>query len=151
MCQHNIPHPGDFYLSTFGEFLVAIDIIERDILDSAWNEHQYASIGFTNRVYEVVQAARRNLPAMNIILLIDEADVLLEIKKEEASFFSSMRWLRRKHQVDDGAQRILRAALQSPKTGSSLRAVVAGTTALATYTSSQRSSPFFNHFRFVRL
>src|SRR6266496_4680789 len=25
MCQHNIPHPGDFYLSTFGEFLVAID------------------------------------------------------------------------------------------------------------------------------
>jgi hypothetical protein len=20
MCQHNIPHPGDFYLSTFGEF-----------------------------------------------------------------------------------------------------------------------------------
>src|SRR5260370_11885079 len=25
MCQHAIPHPGDFYLSTFGEFLVAID------------------------------------------------------------------------------------------------------------------------------
>src|SRR6266487_4332702 len=29
MCQHNIPHPGDFYLSTFGEFLVAIDNTQR--------------------------------------------------------------------------------------------------------------------------
>lgn len=28
MCQHKIPHPGDFYLSTFEEFLVAIDIFK---------------------------------------------------------------------------------------------------------------------------
>jgi GTPase SAR1 family protein len=126
-------------------------LIERNILGTAWNAQQYASIDFTDRVYKVIQEARRNLPAITITLLLDEADVLLEIEKEASSPFFLTRWLRRRRLVDEAAQRILRAALQSPKTGSYLRAVVAGTTALATYTSSQHSSPFFNHFRFVRL
>lgn len=52
--------------------------------------------------------------------------------------------------IDERIQRILRAALQSPKTGSCLRAVIAGTTDLANNLL-QHSSPFFNHFRFVHL
>ncbi len=55
-----------------------------------------------------------------------------------------------RHRVDERVQRVLRAALQSQKTGSCLRAVVAGSGDLSTYML-QHSSPFFNHFRFVHL
>jgi hypothetical protein len=47
-------------------------------------------------------------------------------------------------------QNILRATLQSGEVGGKLRAVVTGTNDLSTYVS-QRSSPFFNHFRLVSL
>lgn len=130
---------------------VVQSLIEGNILGAAWNEQQFASIIFTDRVHEVLQAARTSLPSITVILLIDEADVLLDIEKEGSPPFFLARWLRKGHAVDEAAQSILRAALQSPKTGSALRAVVAGTSALATYTTLQHSSPFFNHFRFVRL
>jgi hypothetical protein len=130
---------------------VVQSLIECNILGEAWDGQQFSSINFTDRVHEVLQAARTSLPAITMILLIDEADVFLDIVKEGRSPFFLTRWTRKGHAVDEAAQSILRAALQSPKTGSSLRAVVAGTIALATYTTLQHSSPFFNHFRFVRL
>ncbi len=67
-------------------------------------------------------------------------------------FSPTQRRLRRqgRHQIDERVQRVLRASLQSQKTGSCLRAVVAGTGDLSTYML-QNSSPFFNHFRFVHL
>jgi AAA+ ATPase superfamily predicted ATPase len=120
--------------------------IERGILDSTWITHHFTYMDFTDKIYEILQAAQKNIPNINIILLLDEADFLLQIKEEDT--FERMQKI--EYKVDEHAQRILRAALQSPKTGSRLRAVVAGTTDLSTYVT-QHSSPFFNHFRFIHL
>lgn len=65
------------------------------------------------------------------MILIDEADYLLQIKQSSSNT------------IDERPQHFLRAVLQSD-IGTYLRAVVAGTTELSTYVS-KRSSPFFNH------
>jgi Cdc6-like AAA superfamily ATPase len=125
-------------------------LVERGILESAWRTHEFVSNDFTERVDEVLQEASRKVENPRLILLLDEADFLLEV--EEASSSPALRRGRRRgrHQVDERVQRVLRAALQSQKTGSCLRAVVAGTGDLSTYML-QHSSPFFNHFRFIHL
>jgi Cdc6-like AAA superfamily ATPase len=124
-------------------------LIKYDILEKEWIEHHYPYRDFVDNIQEVILAAKANLADVKIILLLDEADYLLKVKSK----FSIMRELAlfsdKKPRVDERLQNILRAALQS-KVGADLRAVVAGTTNLSTYVS-QRSSPFFNHFRFEPL
>jgi len=125
-------------------------LVERGILESAWRTHEFVSSDFTERVDEVLQEARRTVENPRLILLLDEADFLLEVEEESSSPTPRRGVGRGRHRVDERVQRVLRAALQSQKTGSHLRAVVAGTTALSTYML-QHSSPFFNHFRFIHL
>jgi hypothetical protein len=79
---------------------------------------------------DVIDAARQNMPGLKLALLLDESDFILKI--------------------EDRLQNVMRAAFQSLEVGADLRVVVAGTTDLSTYIA-QRSSPFFNHFRFVPL
>jgi hypothetical protein len=92
--------------------------------------HGGAREGLIEELAAVIDAARTRVPDLKIVMLIDEADVLLS--------------------VDERLQNILRAALQSMSIGPFLRAVVAGTSALSTFVSN-KSSPFFNQFRFVTL
>jgi hypothetical protein len=95
-----------------------------------WNHHECAASGLTDNLKPILDAAHQVSPELKIVLLLDEADYIIRI--------------------DDRLQNIMRAALQSQEVGRDIRAVVAGTTDLSTYVS-QRSSPFFNHFRFVSL
>jgi len=125
-------------------------LVERGILESAWRAHEFVSGDFMERVDEVLHEARRMVRDPRLILLLDEADFLLEVEEESASPTLPRVVRRGRHQVDERVQRVLRAALQSHKTGSCLRAVVAGTGDLSAYML-QHSSPFFNHFRFLHL
>ena len=126
------------------------DLVERGILESAWRAHKFVSDDFAESVDEVLQEARRKVDDPRLILLLDEADFLLEVEEEPVSLTLPRVVRRGRHQVDERVQRVLRAALQSHKTGSGLRAVVTGTGDLSTYML-QHSSPFFNHFRFLHL
>ncbi len=102
-----------------------------------------------SKVGEIIHAAQIKIPDLDLVLLLDEADFLLEVKEEKPTDNFDEKGEGRS-QTDERVQRVLRAALQSSKTGSHLRAVVAGTTNLSTYML-KHSSPFFNHFRFVYL
>jgi len=127
---------------------IILTLIEQRILDNGWNTFHSINPDFTDRIYEILQAARNKLADVNLILLLDEADFLLEV--EEKNNVTYLMKLLGKRIIDESIQRFLRAALQSSRIGSCLRATVAGTTDLSTYVL-QRSSPFFNHFRFVPL
>lgn len=95
-----------------------------------WNHFRCSSLGLTDNLKTILDAAHKTKPDLKLVLLLDEADYILK--------------------VEDRLQNLMRAAFQSLEVGSVVRAVVAGTTDLSTYVS-QRSSPFFNHFRFVYL
>ncbi len=95
-----------------------------------WNHFKCTSLGLTDNLKTILDAAHKTRPDLKLVLLLDEADYILK--------------------VEDRLQNLMRAAFQSLEVGSVVRAVVAGTTDLSTYVS-QRSSPFFNHFRFVYL
>jgi AAA+ ATPase superfamily predicted ATPase len=95
-----------------------------------WNNFKCSSLGLTDNLKTILDAAHKTKPDLKLVLLLDEADFILK--------------------VEDRLQNLMRAAFQSLEVGSVVRAVVAGTTDLSTYVS-QRSSPFFNHFRFVYL
>lgn len=127
---------------------IILALVEQHVLDDGWNINHLTHIDFTERVYEIIQFARKKLADVNIILLLDEADFLLAV--EEKNNMTYLIRLFGKHVIDESIQRFLRAALQSSKIGGCLRATVAGTTDLSTYVL-QRSSPFFNHFRFISL
>src|SRR5262249_16432789 len=104
-------------------------LIEHGVLASdPWHHAQYAFHSFTDNLQTILDAAHREVPEVKIVLLLDEADYIL--------------------QVEDRLQHVMRAAFQAREVGDAVRVVVAGTTDLSTYIS-QRSSPFFNHFRFV--
>ena len=106
-------------------------LIEHGVFASdPWHHAQYAFHSFTDNLKTILDAAHREAPEVKIVLLLDEADYIL--------------------QVEDRLQHVMRAAFQSREVGDAVRVVVAGTTDLSTYIS-QRSSPFFNHFRFVPL
>ncbi len=105
-------------------------LIKSGVLEQKWLDHAYPYLDFVDNLQDMIEAAKANLVDMRVILLLDEADFLLK--------------------VDERLQNILRAALQSREVGVDLRAVMAGTSDLSTYIS-QRSSPFFNHFRFEPL
>jgi WD40 repeat protein/GTPase SAR1 family protein len=106
-------------------------LIEREVLTTnPWNEYRCNEPSLTDNLKKVFDAARIQMSDLKIVLLMDEGDHLLN--------------------VDDQLQNILRAGLQSQEVGPDLRAVVAGTSSLSSYVSS-KSSPFFNHFRFVTL
>jgi|GEM_PF-1728763 len=96
------------------------------------------SSGFMDNLKTLVGLLKDDSSDSKIVLLIDEADYLLKVKQTSSD------------RMDDRVQNILRAALQSSEIGPYLRAVVAATSDLSAYVS-QRSSPFFNHFRFVKL
>ncbi len=123
-------------------------LIDRNIIEPIWETHHFISPDFTGKISEIVQAAQKKILSINLILLLDEADFLLEVEVQEE--YNSTLFTGRSYQKDERIQRVLRAAFQSPKVGSQLRVVVAGTTALSTHVL-QHSSPFFNHFRFVPL
>ena len=113
-------------------------LINEKLLAPEWKEHHFESAYFKESVGEILAAARENLADIKIVLLIDEADYFLEIRPR---YFP---W-----RVDPLCQNILRSTLQSD-IGADLRAVIAGSNALLYYVS-QHSSPFFNHFKPVRL
>jgi len=115
------------------------NLVQREILNKDKRQADYLnSSNFISSLKNIIDIARNKLPDIKIILLIDEADYLLQVKRNSSDV------------IDDSLQNILRAALQSSEVGNDLRAIVAATTELSTYVS-QRSSPFFNHFRFLRL
>jgi len=113
-------------------------LINEKLLAPEWTEHHFESAYFKERVGEILAAARENLGDIKIVLLIDEADYFLEIRRSDSS-----------GEVDPLVQNILRSTLQSD-IGADLRAVVAGSNNLLYYIS-QHGSPFFNHFKVVRL
>jgi hypothetical protein len=115
-------------------------LVEHDILEKTWRTDYLTATDFIGKLSEIIQTAQKKVPHIHLVLLFDEADFLLQVREEGESV----------SRIDERIQRILRAALQSQKLGSCLRAVVAGTTDLANNWH-QHSSPFFNHFRFVQL
>jgi len=125
-------------------------LTEREILENEWLQHRYPYQDFIDNLAEVIAAAKRKLADIRIILLLDEADFLLRIRPGLPMVRELAPFIEQDAPVDERPQNILRAALQSSEIGADLRAVVAGTTDLSTYVS-QRSSPFFNHFRFEPL
>jgi hypothetical protein len=106
--------------------LVKIGVLPAD----SWKRHRCKDESIIENLKSIIDAARQKLPQVKIVLLMDEADYLLRI--------------------DDHLQNMLRAALQSNEVGADLRAVVAGTSNFFTNVV-QRSSPLFNHFRFLSL
>ena len=54
-------------------------LIERQILDNTWQKYEFVSDDFVSKLEEVLQAARRVVQDLHLVLLIDEADFLLEI------------------------------------------------------------------------
>lgn len=130
-------------------------LIIQNFLDvDEWETRSFKSKNFANRIGEIISAAKKQLADIKIVLLLDEADYLLKVRPTTSSIYEKLLLLidaiQGKPLVDERLQNILRATLQSAQVGANLRAVVAGTTDLSTYIS-QRSSPFFNHFRFVHL
>ncbi len=115
-------------------------LVEQNLLSADWIGHSFSCSYFEENIREILKAAKTNLVDLRLVLFLDEADFLLkpEVMTPRGS------------QMDERVQNILRAALQSSKVGSDLRAVVAGTYSLSRYIS-QSNSPFFNHFRFVPL
>ncbi len=101
---------------------------------------------FIDNLEKSIETVQPEKSGIKIVLLIDEADYLLQVKRNSSNIVDAPR----SGSLRDRAQNILRAALQSSEIGNYLRAVVVGTRELSTYVS-QRSSPFFNHFRFVNL
>ena len=126
---------------------IVATLVEQNLLSPEWRKHRFTSIYFQDQVKEVLSVARNNLADIKIVLLIDEADYLLKVRRPGFAGWIDV-LLGRPH-IDERVQNILRSTLQSD-VGTDLRAVVAGTSDLFYYVS-QRSSPFFNHFRFVRL
>lgn len=113
-------------------------LFQQKILDqSKIQADNFESLDFIENIKHVITIARNNLPDIRVVLLIDEADYLLQIKQNSSNI------------IDERPQHFLRAVLQSD-IGTYLRAVVAGTTELSTYVS-KRSSPFFNHFKHSQL
>jgi AAA+ ATPase superfamily predicted ATPase len=108
----------------------------------------------SERVNMILSHAKKRVQDVKLVLLLDEADYLLRISRPPRSFLETLKYfylsLRRNSIIDERPQNILRAVLQSEKVGQYLRAVVAGTSDLSRYIS-QHTSPFFNHFRLVRL
>jgi uncharacterized protein YjbI with pentapeptide repeats len=98
----------------------------------------FPELEFADNVKILIKEAKSRSENMRIVLMLDEADSLLEVKNAQQDG------------IDERPQNILRAALQSREIGNDLRAVLAATTELATYMS-KRSSPLFNHFRKVSL
>jgi Cdc6-like AAA superfamily ATPase len=124
-------------------------LIERDILEVAWKDYPFPFTDFKSKVGEIIHAAQIKVPDLDLVLLLDEADFLLEVKEEKLANTIDEKG-EAGSQTDERVQRVLRSALQSSEIGSHFRAVVAGTTSLSTYML-KHSSPFFNHFRFVYL
>jgi Cdc6-like AAA superfamily ATPase len=126
-------------------------LITQKLLDTEWHTtHHYSYPDFIDKVYEVLQAVQQKLAHITIILLLDEADALLNISDELQTSIALERLRGLEGQKGERVQKILRAALQSSKVGDRLRAVVAGTTDFSAYIV-EYSSPFFNHFRFMYL
>ncbi|MHC5914813.1 MAG: pentapeptide repeat-containing protein [Nostoc sp.] len=130
-------------------------LVKRQLINEGNWHNNFSSENFNDNIKEVIKAAKTNLEDIKIVLLLDEADYLLHIKYESkqksfSNYGLPFVFYKPKPLIDERVQNILRAALQSNKIGVNLRAVVAGTTDLSSYIS-QHSSPFFNHFRFVRL
>lgn len=129
-------------------------LVESEILEKGWLEKHFAYTDFVDNVREAIEAAKANLRDIRIILLIDEADYLLNVKPKpdgiQEWFTYRINTFKGKPPIDERLQNVLRAALQSEEVGADLRAVVAGTSDLSTYVS-RRASPFFNHFRFEPL
>ncbi|MGB0383908.1 MAG: ATP-binding protein [Ardenticatenaceae bacterium] len=126
-------------------------LVRQELIEPHWMKERFAEIDFIEDVKKIIDAAKENLADVKLVLLLDEADYLLKVEVEDSGLF--LGWLnsiRGRRQRDERVQNLLRAALQSREIGADLRAVVAGTSDLSTYIS-QRSSPFFNHFRLVRL
>ncbi|MEW5872855.1 MAG: pentapeptide repeat-containing protein [Chloroflexota bacterium] len=123
-------------------------LIEQNLLTPGWEHHHFRYTDFEDSVREIIDAAKVNLADARVVLLLDEADYLLKIEMARPGIQGIIDGIMGRRQIDEHLQNILRAALQSAKIGGDLRAVVAGTSDLSTYVS-QRSSPFFNHFRFI--
>jgi branched-chain amino acid transport system substrate-binding protein len=139
----NTCEPNTESLLTLILHKITHNLIEQNLLASDWKHHHFRYVDFEDNVREIIDAVKAKLADVKVVLLLDEANYLLEVK-------TASRGHRGRNQIDELPQNILRAALQSAKIGGDLRAVVAGTSDLSTYIS-QRSSPFFNHFRFVPL
>lgn len=122
-------------------------LVELKLLDSEWKQHRFPYPDFEDNIKDIIEAASKQQDEIRIVLLLDEADYLLRINNSRSSRIINL--FRKTPQVDERVQNILRATLQS-RIGSQLSAVVSSTNDLLTYIS-QSSSPFFNHFRIVRL
>jgi len=106
-------------------------LVAQKVLPSEpWNHHECSLMSLTDNLKSILDAARVTRGDVKVVLLLDEADYILR--------------------VEDRLQNVMRAAFQSREVGADVRVVVAGTTDLSAYVS-ERSSPFFNHFRFVPL
>ena len=105
---------------------------------SEYHNHNFPDLKFADNVKIVIEQAKSRLANLRIVLMLDEADSLLEVRDEK------------RNSVDERPQNILRSVLQSSEVGNELSAILAATTELAAYMS-KRSSPLFNHFRKVPL
>jgi Cdc6-like AAA superfamily ATPase len=121
-------------------------LVQLELLDNEWKTMRFSYPDFEDNIKDIIEAARKKLDDVQIVLLLDEADFLLQIDSLHSIILNIFR---KRPQVDERVQNILRAVLQS-RIGSRLSAVVSSTNDLLTY-SSQSGSPFFNQFRFIRL
>jgi tetratricopeptide (TPR) repeat protein len=131
------------------------ELVKRKLLTiNLPQEHRFPYVAFSDALRTIINSAKQHMSDLKIVLLLDEADYLLRIAslpKTAAEWVSHViAALRGEPMVDERAQNVLRAALQSQDVSADLRAVISGTSDLSTYMS-QRTSPFFNHFRFVPL
>ena len=122
-------------------------LIDDKLLDTSWTDHHFHSEYFERNIAEIIQAAREHVTDIKLVLLLDEADYLLKVLRNQSAYLIDP--LQDTQQIDDRVQNILRAMLQS-EVGMDVRVVVAGTNDLSGYIA-QRSSPFYNHFREVTL
>lgn len=118
---------------------IAQGLIEQNLVDKReYQRSNFPALDFVENIRIILEEAKSRLPNVRIVLMLDEADSLLEVKHEQLE------------EVDARPQNILRAALQSAEVGKDLRAILAATNDLATHMSTH-SSPLFNHFRNVPL
>ena len=118
-------------------------LVEASLLDKNWEDHHFSYLDLSENLSDVIKEARLVMPDLRIVLLLDEADSLLNVKVPGHELDPSA-------PLDEQLQNRIRGALQSREIGANVRAVVAGTHDLWTYVSGH-SSPFFNHFRPVLL
>ena len=128
---------------SINQTLLEYKIIEEPSLNVSFQPKE-----FINLLHQLLLRAKTRIPDLKIILLLDEADYLLNVRKENTGIRSIPSLFKKQGKIDELIQNILRTALQSSKIGKDLRAVVAGTSVLATYVS-KGSSPFFNHFKLL--